>query len=92
MLQIYLMKPPSKIRLTLVDTAETSVIHLIGAVEDDDVLAETATHVLRGLGFSRSGRSGGRATERHAQGLGQGDVTSGNNIGEWHYYFELIDK
>ena len=30
----------------LVDAAEAPEVHLVGAVEDDDVLAEAAAHVL----------------------------------------------
>ena len=62
--------------LTFVDSAETSVVHLVGAVEDDDVFAEAATHVLGRLGFAGSGWTRRCSTQRHPQRLRQRDVAS----------------
>ena len=61
---------------TFVDPAETSEVHLVGAVEDDNVLPETAAHVLDGLCFTRTGRTRGGAAHGHTQRLRQCDVTS----------------
>ena len=59
-----------------IDPAEAAIVHLIGAVEDDDVLAETAAHVLGGLRLTSARWAGRCATERHANSLRQRDVTS----------------
>ena len=67
-----------KILFTFEDTTKTSEVHLIGAVEYDDVFAECFTHVLCGLGFSCSGGTGRGASHAHVQGLSQGDVTPAN--------------
>ena len=61
--------------LTLIDPAETAVVHLVGAVEDDDKLAETSPHVLDRLRLSRPGWSGRGAPQGHPQRLSQRDVT-----------------
>lgn len=61
----------------LEDAAETSEVHLIGTVKDDDVLAQSLAHVLCRLRLARSGGSGWGTPQRHAERLGQGDVTSG---------------
>ena len=55
-----------QVRRTFVDTSEAAEVHLIGAVEDDDVLAEAAAHVLGRLGLTSSGRTGRCAAHRHA--------------------------
>ena len=65
-----------QVRRTFVDTSEAAEVHLIGAVEDDDVLAQAAAHVLGRLGLTSTSRPGRCATHRHAQGLSQGDVAS----------------
>ena len=65
--------------LTFVDSAKSSVVHLIRAVEDNDVLSEAAAHVLDGLCFSSPGRAGRGTSKRHAQGLSQGDVASADS-------------
>ena len=62
--------------LTFVDTPQPSEVHLIGAVEHDHVFAQTSAHVLGGLGFACPSRSGWSPAHRHAQSLGQRDVTS----------------
>ena len=61
---------------TFVDSAKTSEVHLIRAVEDDHILAETSAHVLGGLCFTCSCRPSWGTAHRHAQSLSKGDVTS----------------
>ena len=63
-------------RHAFIDPAETAIVHLIRAVEDDHVLAQTAAHVLGGLRLAGASRTGRCATERHAKSLCQRDVTS----------------
>ena len=65
--------------LTFVDSAKSSVVHLIGAVEDNDILSKAAAHVLDSLRLSSPGRSGRSTPQRHAQGLSQCDVASVHN-------------
>ena len=65
--------------LTFVDSAKSSVVHLIRAVEDNDILSEAAAHVLDSLCLSGPGRSGRSTPQRHAQGLSQCDVASVHN-------------
>mmetsp|Transcript_8760 Transcript_8760/g.28859 ORF Transcript_8760/g.28859 Transcript_8760/m.28859 type:complete len:326 (-) Transcript_8760:537-1514(-) len=60
----------------LVDAAERAVVHLVGAVGDDDVLAKGAAHVLDGLSFARARRAGGRASEKHPKSLRECDVAA----------------
>lgn len=62
--------------LTFVDTPQSSVVHLIGAVEDHHVFTQTATHVFGGLCLSCTGGTGWGTSQGHTQGLSQGDVTS----------------
>ena len=62
--------------LTFVDSAQTPVIHLIRAVEDDHILAESLAHVLDGLGLARPSRACRGTSHAHPQGLGQGDEAS----------------
>ena len=69
---------------TFIDSAEAPEVHLVGAVEDDDVLAEATAHVLDGLCFTCTGRSSGGATHRHTQRLRQRDVTS-TEIGKYGF-------
>jgi hypothetical protein len=42
---------------TLVDAAKTSVVHLVGAVEDNDIFAQAAAHVFGGLSLACTGRA-----------------------------------
>ena len=60
----------------LVDAAERAVVHLVGAVGHDAVLAERARHVLDGLRLARAGGAGGRAAEEHAERLRERDVAA----------------
>ena len=62
-------------RPTFVDASESPVVHLVGAVEDDNVLPEAARHVLGRLRLARPRRPRRRAPQGHAQGLREGDVT-----------------
>ena len=61
---------------TFVDSAQSSVVHLVRAVEDNHVLAQSFAHVLGGLCLACPSRAGRGTTHAHTQGLGQGDVTS----------------
>ena len=70
-------KNKSEFSLTFEDAAEATEVHLVGAVEDDDVLPETSPHVLHCLSLPGARGAGGRASHRHPQGLGKGDVASG---------------
>jgi len=58
-----------------VDSAKTTVVHLIGAVKDDNVLAKTAAHVLGGLSLTSTSWTCRCSTECHAKSLRQRDVT-----------------
>mmetsp|Transcript_13743 Transcript_13743/g.31845 ORF Transcript_13743/g.31845 Transcript_13743/m.31845 type:complete len:1547 (-) Transcript_13743:4516-9156(-) len=60
----------------LVQLAERAEIHLVGAVEHHDELAEGATEILDGLGLASTGRAGGVATEEDSERLRKRDVAS----------------
>ena len=61
---------------TFVDTTKPSEVHLVRAVEDNDILSQSLAHVLGGLCLACPSRAGRGTTHAHTQGLGQGDVTS----------------
>jgi len=65
---------------TFVDSAKTSEVHLIGAVEHDDILAKGFTHVFGGLSLASTGGSSRGTTHGHTQGLGQRDVTPASQM------------
>jgi len=52
-----------------VDSAKTSVVHLVGAVEDDDVLAKAAAHVLGGLSLTSASWTSRCSAECHTKRL-----------------------
>ena len=65
--------------VTFVDSTKSSEVHLIGAVEDDHVLAQAPTHVLRRFSLSCSCWASRCGTQRHTEGLRNCDVTPGDS-------------
>ena len=61
-------------RQPAVDLPHALVIHLIGAVEDDDELPERVSEILRRLRLSRPRGTRGGAAEEHPERLRQRDV------------------
>lgn len=72
--------PRTGLSETLVNSSETSEIHLIGAVEDDAVFSKSFSHIFGSFGFTSTGGTSGSATESHTKSLSEGDVTS---ISKW---------
>ena len=62
------------------DLGHGEIVHLIGAVEDDDLKTKSSTEILGGLCLTSTGWTSGGTTHGEVQGLGKGDVAS---IGKW---------
>ena len=61
---------------TFINSSKSSVIHLIGTVEDDHVFTQTPSHVFCSFRLSGSSWTCRSSTKSHTQGLSDGDITS----------------
>jgi len=72
--------PRSGLGETHEDLSHGEIVHLIGAVEDDDLKTKGSTEILGGLCLTSTGWTSGGTTHGEVQGLSKGDVAS---IGKW---------
>lgn len=66
--------PSTRLGETLVYSSETTVVHLVGTVEDDYIFAEAASHVLHRLRLACSSGACRCPSEGHTQGLRQRNI------------------
>lgn len=61
--------------ITFVNTAKTAKVHLIRTVEDNNIFSKTPAHVFDSLRLACPSWASRCPSHRHAQSLGQSDVT-----------------